>query len=74
MARVLGRRWHYLDPVQHITVFSRSTLRTLLEQTGFEVVEMASLGHSYRVRYVFDRLRYLHPAGAVGLACEPHAS
>lgn len=68
LARALGRRWHYLDPVQHIAVFSRSNLRTLLAQTGYEVVTMASLGHSYRIRYVFDRLCYLHPRGALGLA------
>lgn len=66
VARGLGRRWHYLDPVQHITVFSRSNLRTLLEHTGFEVVRMGALGHSYRVRYVLDRLCYLNPRGVVG--------
>ncbi len=68
VARVLGRRWHYLDPVQHITVFSRPNLRTLLEQAGYELVRMSRLGHSYRVRYVFDRLSYFHRRGAIGLA------
>jgi 2-polyprenyl-3-methyl-5-hydroxy-6-metoxy-1,4-benzoquinol methylase len=68
VARILGRRWHYLDPVQHIAVFSRSNLRTLLEQAGYEVVTMAALGHSYRIRYVFDRLCYLHPRGALGMS------
>jgi SAM-dependent methyltransferase len=68
VSRVMGRRWHYLDPVQHITVFSRSNLRALLEQTGYDVIEMHSLGHSYRVRYVFDRLCYLHSRGAIGFA------
>ncbi|HXY39746.1 MAG TPA: class I SAM-dependent methyltransferase [Vicinamibacteria bacterium] len=66
LARALGRRWHYLDPVQHIGVFSRTNLRTLLQAAGFEVVTTRSLGHDYRVRYVLDRLCYLHPAGVVG--------
>jgi SAM-dependent methyltransferase len=66
VARMLGRRWHYLDPVQHIVVFSRSNLRVLLRQAGYEVIAMAALGHSYRIRYVFARLCYLHPRGVVG--------
>ncbi len=68
LARLLGRRWHYLDPVQHVTVFSRRALVALLERTGFELVAARSLGHDYRVRYVFDRLRYLHRQGVAGAA------
>ncbi len=67
-ARVMGRRWHYLDPVQHITVFSRANLRRALERAGYSVIRMGSLGHRYRIRYVFDRLRYLHPRGLLGAA------
>jgi hypothetical protein len=66
VARALGRRWHYLDPVQHITVFSRSNLRVLLERSGYEVVHMRAMGHSYRVRYVLDRLAFLHDRGVAG--------
>jgi SAM-dependent methyltransferase len=65
-ARVLGRRWHYLDPLQHITLFGRRNLARALTRAGFSVVRSASLGHYYRLRYVFDRLRYLHPRGIVG--------
>jgi 2-polyprenyl-3-methyl-5-hydroxy-6-metoxy-1,4-benzoquinol methylase len=65
-ARAMGRRWHYLDPVQHITVFSRDNLKRLLERSGFSVTRTGAMGHRYRIRYVFDRLRYLHPHGALG--------
>ena len=40
----------------------------LLVRAGYEVVRMTRLGHSYRVRYVFDRLSYFHRRGAIGLA------
>jgi SAM-dependent methyltransferase len=59
-ARGLGRHWHYLDPVQHIVLFGRETLGRALQQAGFEPVAWRSFGHHYRLRYVFDRLRYLH--------------
>jgi hypothetical protein len=64
-ARALGRRWHYLDPVQHIVLFPRASLARALEGAGLEPVAWRSFGHHYRLRYVFDRLRYLH-RGPVG--------
>jgi 2-polyprenyl-3-methyl-5-hydroxy-6-metoxy-1,4-benzoquinol methylase len=64
-ARALGRRWHYLDPVQHLVLFGRASLGRALDRAGLEPVAWCSFGHHYRLRYVFDRLRYLHP-GAIG--------
>jgi 2-polyprenyl-3-methyl-5-hydroxy-6-metoxy-1,4-benzoquinol methylase len=64
-ARVLGRRWHYQDPVQHVNLFSHRNLGTLLRRAGFAVHGHIYLGRSYRLNYVFHRLRYLldkHPA------------
>lgn len=60
VARLLGRHWHYLDPVQHIALFGRENLGRALERAGFEALAWRSFGHHYRLRYVFDRLRYLH--------------
>jgi SAM-dependent methyltransferase len=60
VARLLDRRWHYLDPVQHLTLFSRPNLEAALARCGFATVRWGSLGHRYRVGYVLDRLDYLH--------------
>lgn len=68
IGRLLGRHWHYLDPVQHITVFSRRSLRALLAHAGFEIVAMRSLGHSYRIHYIVDRLAYFHRRGVSAAA------
>jgi len=68
VARGLGGRWHYLDPVQHIVLFDRRNLARLLEEAGFEVVGARTFGHHYRVGYVLDRLAYLHGEGALGKA------
>lgn len=59
-ARILGRRWHYLDPVQHINLFSRANLVRLLRRTGFDVRNVRTFGRRYRLSYVFNRLAYLH--------------
>jgi 2-polyprenyl-3-methyl-5-hydroxy-6-metoxy-1,4-benzoquinol methylase len=62
-ARLMGRRWHYLDPVQHLTVFSRRNLEAALARCGFRVQRWGRLGHRYRLGYVLDRLSYLHQEG-----------
>ena len=62
----MSRRWHYLDPVQHLNVFNRKNLAGALAKAGFAVKRVGALGHRYRIRYVLDRLRYLHPSGPLG--------
>lgn len=70
VARAMGPRWHYLDPVQHIVLFGRKNLTRLLEDVGFRVIGIRTFGHHYRVGYVLDRLTYLHH-GVVGRALQP---
>jgi 2-polyprenyl-3-methyl-5-hydroxy-6-metoxy-1,4-benzoquinol methylase len=71
VARMMGRYWHYLDPVQHVALFDRRNLARLLDESGFDVVETTSFGHFYRVGYVLDRLKYLHSDGLVGKVLPP---
>jgi SAM-dependent methyltransferase len=66
VARLLGRKWHYLDPLQHLTVFSRSNLEAALARCGFTAERWGSLGHRYRMGYILDRLSYLHREGWAG--------
>lgn len=61
VARALGGHWHYLDPEQHRTLFSRATLRSALERSGFRVRALRTFGRHYRAGYVIDRLRHVHP-------------
>jgi SAM-dependent methyltransferase len=60
LARILGRRWHYLDPLQHINVFSRRNLAALVEANGLRVRNARTFGRTYRLSYVVNRLAYLH--------------
>lgn len=59
VARAMGSRWHYLDPIQHINLFSRANLTRLLREHGFNIVDSRYFGRSYRVSYVANRLIYL---------------
>lgn len=39
-ARVTGESWGWLSPPDHVAMYSRSTIRLLLEQAGFKVIHM----------------------------------
>lgn len=64
-ARMLGQRWHYLDPVQHINLFSRANLERVLRDAGLEPRHARIFGRQYRVSYIVNRLAYLHGDGAM---------
>jgi 2-polyprenyl-3-methyl-5-hydroxy-6-metoxy-1,4-benzoquinol methylase len=68
VASLMGKRWHYFDPVQHRTLFSRSNLSQALESKGFTVRSIRTFGHHYKLQYVFDRLAYLNRTGPIGAA------
>jgi hypothetical protein len=43
-ARLLGRRWYFLDPPQHLSYFTRRGLEALLLARGFTVTARARPG------------------------------
>jgi 2-polyprenyl-3-methyl-5-hydroxy-6-metoxy-1,4-benzoquinol methylase len=55
-ARLTGRRWHLYTVPDHLSFFSRNTLRHLLEQTGFRVIEMRSEWSYYSIDYLIERI------------------
>jgi len=59
IARLMGPRWHYLDPVQHLNLFSRENLTRLLASRGFRLAGYTYFGRAYRIDYIVNRLRYL---------------
>jgi 2-polyprenyl-3-methyl-5-hydroxy-6-metoxy-1,4-benzoquinol methylase len=64
-ARLLGRGWYYLDLDQHISMFSTSSLTTLLRQNGFRVLGRRTFGRRYRFSYIERRLHDLSHQSAV---------
>jgi 2-polyprenyl-3-methyl-5-hydroxy-6-metoxy-1,4-benzoquinol methylase len=71
MSRVMGSRWVYQDPVQHVNLFSRANLTRLLDQNGFTVQAHTHFGRQYRLKYVFNRLEYLSQGRPTGVLIRP---
>jgi len=57
LARVVGSRWYYYDPPQHLTYFSLASLEHLLLRSGFDgPAQVAHLGREVSVRNFFHQL------------------
>jgi 2-polyprenyl-3-methyl-5-hydroxy-6-metoxy-1,4-benzoquinol methylase len=65
IARLLGKHWYYLDPMQHFSLFSKKNLIRILENFGFEIVDMYYVGRYYKIKYILDRLSYLNSFGYI---------
>jgi len=57
VARVMGRHWFGYRNVEHVSFFSRASLRHALEEAGFEI-ELLEVEHGKRLslKYVLNRL------------------
>ena len=55
LARLMGRRWWSVLPM-HVQYFTRSSMRRLLENHGFEVLSMRTHAKVFTSRYYAERL------------------
>jgi 2-polyprenyl-3-methyl-5-hydroxy-6-metoxy-1,4-benzoquinol methylase len=64
-ARLAGHRWHLLTPEHHNFFFETKTLRRLLENTGFDVIEARHRAGLYSVGHVVYKLGALSSVGPI---------
>lgn len=55
-ARIMGSHWHLIIPPEHLYYYSPKNLEQLLNETGFEVIEVAKLGKKFSPAYIFKML------------------
>lgn len=55
-ARILRRQWHLIVPPEHLNYFNRKNLTLLLTQSGFEVLEIKTIGKRFSPPYIFSML------------------
>ncbi|OQX61574.1 MAG: hypothetical protein B5M56_08685 [Desulfococcus sp. 4484_241] len=58
--RLAGKRWIQLKPLEHLYYFSRSTMRLLLENEGFNVITIRSSGIYCTLDVLHNRLQYYY--------------
>lgn len=65
--RLLGARWRQFIP-DHIFFFTPRTIRRLCEETGFEIVELRSVGKAMSARLLISRIGRYHQPTARALS------
>lgn len=55
-ARIWGKQWHLIVPPEHLYYFSRKNLELLLNDTGFQIVEIKKIGKKFSLSYIFKIL------------------
>jgi SAM-dependent methyltransferase len=56
-SRLLGRRMEdFRRTREHLVFFGRSTMRQILADHGFEVLEIRSIGHTFELGFLLERL------------------
>ena len=64
LARISGRRWVSFKLPEHVSYYSPSTIRRLLETAGLEVVSVEPAYQYYALPFLMHRIRELiHPIG-----------
>ena len=59
---LMGSSWPMLQPMQHLTIFSRRAMRLALEEAGFSEIAFEPATKTISYEYLTDQLRVLTPA------------
>lgn len=55
-AKILGKHWPLLVPPEHLIVFSKKALTSLLAENGFRVLVVAKIAKRFALQYIFQIL------------------
>lgn len=55
-ARILGRYWQALVPPEHLYLFNQNNIKILLEEYGFQVLEVRKVGKKFTLEYILYTL------------------
>ncbi|MHB8056218.1 MAG: class I SAM-dependent methyltransferase [Candidatus Aminicenantales bacterium] len=58
-ARLAGRRWWHLRP-GHLAYYSKESLRVLLEEAGFRILECRRYAWTFSLHYLVSRFRWMN--------------
>src|SRR6516162_2652203 len=64
---MMGSSWPMLQPMQHLTIFSRQSMRLVLEEAGFNEISFETATKTVSYDYLTDQVRPLTPALHKGL-------
>jgi len=64
---VMGARWPMLQPMQHLSIFSRKALALVLESAGFTDIQISTAHKTITMFYLANQLRALSTVVCAGM-------
>lgn len=61
-ARVLGKQWHLLCPPEHLILFNKKSIETLLTTYGFKILWFGNIGKTFTIQYIIHQAIHWIPA------------
>jgi len=59
--RLMGRRWSYLDPLEHLSYFSPRALNALLKAEGFSITGLKASGKFVSIDFLLGEAEFSNP-------------
>ncbi|MDO8496097.1 MAG: class I SAM-dependent methyltransferase [bacterium] len=56
VSKVFGRRWHLINPPEHLYLFNKNNLSRFFNENGFKILKIGKIGKTFTLKYV---LRFL---------------
>lgn len=61
MRKMMGKYWFEYKPEEHINFFDEKTIKYLLDESGFRLIEIKGDVFYYPVNYILERIAYYSP-------------
>ena len=58
-AKIKGKNWRLIHPPSHIHYFSRDSIKKLLEQNNFSIVDIKYLGNYRNIKFIINKIPFL---------------
>lgn len=59
--KILGPLWYHYKPIEHVSYFSKKTIRLTLKKAGYVDIEANNTTHVLSLGYILNRLRFYFP-------------
>ncbi len=58
LKKIMGRSWSYLNPEEHLNLFSKKTLKIFLEKAGFKIKFIKNVAKFVNFEFLYNELKW----------------
>lgn len=58
LRKVMGTKWNYLNPDEHLNIFTKKTLRIFLEKSKFKIKLITNVSKTVNLEFIYNEIRF----------------